>query len=311
MIITHTFNPSIDITYNVEQLKLGDVHRPVQTIKNAGGKGLNVSKVLLQLGADLRAHTYLGGENGQWIERQLNEIGIPTNVTHIKGSTRQCIAINDGSKQTEILEQGPEISQEEQKDYLDNFQKKHNHIDVMAISGSTPTLQNNTSVNHIKSILESSDESYNILDIRASELIDILKAKVPVHCIKPNEDEFKTLVNESSLNDKKICDLLKAHTLFGGLDVFVTLGEQGAIVKLKDKIYKAEIPEITAKNSVGSGDATVAGIAFGIKNFYNENEKIIRLALSCGMSNATQKETGHINPDQAQEFANKIKVELL
>src|SRR5699024_11342376 len=71
MIITHTFNPSIDITYNVEQLQLGNVHRPVQIIKNAGGKGLNVSKVLLQLGADLKAHTYLGGENGQWIERQL------------------------------------------------------------------------------------------------------------------------------------------------------------------------------------------------------------------------------------------------
>src|SRR5699024_1788415 len=111
MIITHTFNPSIDITYNVEQLQLGNVHGPVQTIKNAGGKGLNVSKVLLQLGADLKAHTYLGGENGHWIERQLDEIGIPTIATHIKGSTRQCIAINDGSKQTEILEQGPEISQ--------------------------------------------------------------------------------------------------------------------------------------------------------------------------------------------------------
>lgn len=311
MIITHTFNPSIDITYNVEQLQLGNVHRPVQTIKNAGGKGLNVSKVLLQLGADLKAHTYLGGENGQWIERQLNEIGIPTIATHIKGSTRQCIAINDGSKQTEILEQGPEISQDEQHDYLDNFQKNHNHIDVMAISGSTPALQGNTSKNHVKSILENSSDSYNILDIRASELIDILETKAPVHCIKPNEEEFKTLVNESSLSDKKIYNSLKAHTLFNDLDVFVTLGDKGAIVKLKDKIYKAEIPEITAENSVGSGDATVAGIAFGIKNFYNENEKIIRLALSCGMSNATQKETGHINSDQAQEFANKIKVELL
>lgn len=311
MIITHTFNPSIDITYNVEQLQLGNVHRPVQTIKNAGGKGLNVSKVLLQLGADLKAHTYLGGENGQWIERQLNEIGIPTIATHIKGSTRQCIAINDGSKQTEILEQGPEISHDEQHDYLDNFQKNHNHIDVMAISGSTPTLQGNTSTDHVKSILESSGDSYNILDIRASELIDILEAKAPVHCIKPNEEEFKTLLNESSLNDKKIYNLLKAHTLFNGLDVFVTLGDKGAIVKLKDKIYKAEIPEITAENSVGSGDATVAGIAFGMEKFYNENEKIIRLALSCGMSNATQKETGHINPEQAQEFANKIKVELL
>lgn len=311
MIITHTFNPSIDITYNVEQLKIGKVHRPVQTIKNAGGKGINVSKVLAQLGADLRAHTYLGGENGQWLEMKLNELNIPTIITYIKESTRQCIAINDQYKQTEILEQGPEISIDEQNFYLEQLRNNNSYIDTMVISGSTPKLSENSSLNYIKEVLKSTNNSYNILDIRPSELIETLKAQVPIHCIKPNEEEFKVLVNESKLNDKKIYNILKAHTLFSGIDVFLTLGDKGAIIKIRDKIYKAEIPEIKTENSVGSGDATVAGIAFGIQNFHKEDKKIIRLALSCGMSNATQKETGYINSKQIQEFFNKIKVELL
>ncbi|MES3714474.1 1-phosphofructokinase family hexose kinase [Staphylococcus ureilyticus] len=311
MITTHTFNPSIDITYNVEQLQIGKVHRPFQSIKNAGGKGINVSKVLVQLGADLRAHTYLGGENGQWLEGKLNELNIPSIITHIKDSTRQCIAINDGNKQTEILEKGPEISQEEQNHYLNQLQKSNNYIDTMVISGSTPELQENSSLHHIKEILESTSNSYNIVDIRASELIKILQRKLPVHCIKPNEEEFKTLVNESELNEKKICTFMKAHSLFKGIDVFLTLGAKGAIVKINENIYKVEIPEIIVENPVGSGDATVAGIAFGRQKFYGEDQKIIRLALSCGMSNAAQKATGHINLKQIQAFANNIKVELL
>ncbi|MBO1217452.1 1-phosphofructokinase family hexose kinase [Staphylococcus nepalensis] len=311
MITTHTFNPSIDITYNVEQLQIGKVHRPFQSIKNAGGKGINVSKVLVQLGADLRAHTYLGGENGQWLERKLNELSIPSIITHIKDSTRQCIAINDGNKQTEILEKGPEVSQEEQNHYLNQLRKNNNYIDTMVISGSTPELQENSSLHHIKEILESTANSYNIVDIRASELIKILQRKLPVHCIKPNEEEFKTLVNESNLNEKKIYTLMKAHSLFEGIDVFLTLGSKGAIVKINESIYKAEIPKIEVENPVGSGDATVAGIAFGRRKFYKENQKIIRLALSCGMSNTAQKATGHINLQQIQAFANNIKVELL
>lgn len=77
MILTNTLNPSIDISYQVECLEIGAVHRPIQMIKNAGGKGINVTKVLDDLGAEVTATGYLGGENGKWIQSQLEKRKIP------------------------------------------------------------------------------------------------------------------------------------------------------------------------------------------------------------------------------------------
>lgn len=309
-IVTHTFNPSVDITYTVPDFHVGDVNRPTETIKNPGGKGINVSKVLAQLGADLHAYTYLGGANGRWIADQLECLDIPVSAVMIEGETRQCLAINDGQHQTEVLEKGPVISQEAQADYIAKL-KAHAHPEVMTISGSSPQFEGATALEHLREVLSTAQAHYTILDTRADDLKSVLDSGLPINCIKPNEDEFEQLVGEHPDTEKKFYQLMKTHTLLKDVDVFLTLGARGAIIKLNNHIYRATVPTIQAVNAVGSGDSTVAGIAYGRTHFKQQPEQLIRHALACGMSNALQKETGKINIAQVEHFATQIQVEMV
>ncbi|MEJ7442873.1 PfkB family carbohydrate kinase, partial [Staphylococcus warneri] len=97
-----------------------------------------MAKVLHQLGAAHCAFGYLGGVNGQWMADTLKAMGITSAFTFIKGQTRQSLALNDGQAQTEVLEQGPTISESEQQAYFENISKHAADAKVVTISGSSP-----------------------------------------------------------------------------------------------------------------------------------------------------------------------------
>jgi tagatose 6-phosphate kinase len=312
MIITHTFNPSVDITYEVENFRVGEIFRPTKTIKNAGGKGVNVTKVLADLNAEVMAFGYLGGTNGIWIENQLTLRGISHQFTKINGDTRQCLAINDSTNQTEVLEKGPYISLQEQQNYLDNLAQSHRDFKVLVVSGSTPDLEQQTNTQHLAKIMKSlTSSTYNIIDVRASELKMYLAHDIPIHCIKPNESEFAQLVEDSNMTEEKMYHHLKHNELLKGIDVFITLGNKGALIKLGSHIYRAQVPEIELQNAVGSGDATVAGIAYGrtLSNLTDESK--IQLALACGSANAMQSETGKVSQQDVDRLMKQIKTRVM
>lgn len=310
MILTNTLNPSIDISYQVESLEIGAVHRPTQMIKNAGGKGINVTKVLNDLGADVTATGYLGGANGQWIQTQLEQRNIQLQFIDIEGNTRQCIAINDGEHQTEILQAGPEISEASQALYLKQLTDIAHQYKVVTISGSTPKLINQSKTAYMIKILNTLTNSYNIVDIDGQSLKGILGQCAYIHAIKPNQSEFEDLVHQKKLSHQDIIKILKTNQLFKEVDVFVTLGSEGAIIKLKQSIYKATLPNINAVNPVGSGDATVAGIAYSVEHDLDP-VTTIQTALACGTSNSMQAATGKIIQQEVDDLIKKVGVEKL
>ncbi|WP_436868654.1 1-phosphofructokinase family hexose kinase [Mammaliicoccus sciuri] len=310
MILTNTLNPSIDISYQVENLEIGAVHRPTQMIKNAGGKGINVTKVLDDLGADVTATGYLGGTNGQWIQTQLEQRNIKLQFIDIEGNTRQCIAINDGEHQTEILEAGPEVSKASQALYLKQLADIAHQYKVVTISGSTPKLMNQSKTAYMIKILNTLTNSYNIVDIDGQSLKAILGQSALIRAIKPNQSEFEDLVNQKGLSHQDIIKILKTNQLFKDVDVFVTLGSEGAIIKLKESIYQATLPNINAVNPVGSGDATVAGIAYSVEHDLDP-VTTIQTALACGTSNAMQAATGKIIQQDVNDLIKKVGVEKL
>ena len=112
MILTVTMNPSIDVSYPLNQLNIDTVNRVTNVSKTAGGKGLNVSRVLSQLDASLTATGVIGGHFGDYLTEQLDKDDISHSFSKIAGETRSCIAILHEGKQTEILESGPEVSKE-------------------------------------------------------------------------------------------------------------------------------------------------------------------------------------------------------
>ncbi len=122
MILTLTMNPAVDIGYTVETLKMDTVNRTQKVSKTPGGKGLNVSRVLKQLGSPVLATGLLGGHIGAFIKEKLDEVALENNFYPIQSETRNCIAILHEGLQTEILEAGPTITPEEQAGFLAHFE---------------------------------------------------------------------------------------------------------------------------------------------------------------------------------------------
>src|SRR5690625_1318603 len=115
MILTLTLNPAVDISYKLDQLSMDTVNRVEDVSKTAGGKGLNVARVLTQLGEEVAASGFLGGRLGNCIRSQIDLLGINDFFIEISGETRNCIAVIHEGKQTEILESGPTIPKAEEK----------------------------------------------------------------------------------------------------------------------------------------------------------------------------------------------------
>src|SRR5699024_10283301 len=136
MILTITMNPSIDVSYSLNTLMIDSINRVDQVSKTAGGKGLNVTRVLHQLKAPVLATGVLGGNFGDFIKEELRNEGIRYDFSEINGETRSCIAILHAGNQTEILEAGPEITEIEQNNFIEKYKKLLRDVDYITISGS-------------------------------------------------------------------------------------------------------------------------------------------------------------------------------
>ena len=123
-LITVTLNPAVDTAYQLDKLKIGKSTRTKNPLKSAGGKGLNVTRVATLLGEDITATGFLGGSNGAFIRDQLEQLGVTDEFIQVQGETRQCLSFIDSEKnQTEILEEGPCISECEAKLFEEKIAK--------------------------------------------------------------------------------------------------------------------------------------------------------------------------------------------
>lgn len=307
MILTLTLNPSVDISYPLEQFYLDTVNRVTKTSKTAGGKGLNVTRVLSEFGEEVLASGFLGGALGQFIEEQLTEGQIDQSFFKIKGETRNCIAILHEGQQTEILEQGPTIDKKEAEDYKTHLLKLFKRANVIAMSGSLPKGLN---TNYYADIVKLANEQGlpTILDSSGQSLKEVLLSEDKPTVIKPNIDELSQLLNYQV--KENIEDLKEAVSkpIFNGIEwIIVSLGSKGAFAKHHQTFYKVNIPKIEVVNPVGSGDSTVAGIASGLVHQQSDKD-LLKKANAFGMLNAMEHQTGHINVDKFNEIFKQIEV---
>ncbi|HSH35543.1 1-phosphofructokinase family hexose kinase, partial [Schnuerera sp.] len=139
MILTVTLNPSIDRRYNLKNFKKGKVYRATDVQYTAGGKGLNVTKVIKAFNEPVIATGFIGGRSGEYIVEQLNIMGVKHEFVFINGETRSCIAIlSDDGSQTEILERGPSISANEVLEFYELYRELIRDVDIVCASGSIP-----------------------------------------------------------------------------------------------------------------------------------------------------------------------------
>ncbi len=310
-ILAITMNPSVDISYPLAHLKIDTVNRVTNVTKTAGGKGLNVARVVHQLKEPVSTSGVLGGTIGDYISHQLAAVGLQEQFLRIPQESRNCIAIlHDDGQQTEILEAGPTLTARQQEEFMEHFGKLLDEVSLVTISGSLPQgfsidlyeqMIKSAAQKDVQVILDSSGESLKV---------GISGEKKPL-LIKPNQEEIAQLVGHELPELGDVEDALLNEDIFKDLKwVVVSLGKDGALTKVGQVIYRVAIPKIKVVNPVGSGDSTVAGLAVGI----NRNESIpdtLKTAMTAGMLNTMEKETGHIDPALFDEYFSKVTVEKL
>ncbi|WP_404455511.1 1-phosphofructokinase [Virgibacillus necropolis] len=307
MILTVTLNPAVDISYKLNEFSLDTVNRVNDVSKTAGGKGLNVSRVLQQLGEEVAATGFLGGSLGGFIRCELFTVGIQDFFEKIQGETRNCIALIHGGQQTEILESGPVITEDEAATFLRSFSEYVQKVDIVTISGSLPNGLADDFYEKLIKIAGSYDVPV-LLDTRG-ELLGKALESAP-YLIKPNQDELAGLLGKSLANETDIIDALES-VLFVGIEwVVVTLGSDGALVKNGSYIYRVRAPQIKAVNPVGSGDSVIAGFASGMSRGLSGVE-LIKFGLAMGVLNAMEEQTGYVNPEKIDWCIKQINVERI
>ena len=230
MILTVTMNPSIDISYPLDELKIDTVNRVVDVTKTAGGKGLNVTRVLSEFGDSVVATGLVGGKLGEFLVEHIDD-KVTKRFFSIQGETRNCIAILHGDNQTEILEKGPEVLEQEGQDFLAHFENLLDTVEVVAISGSLPA---GLPVDYYASLVELANHAGKpvVLDCSGAALQAVLDSPHKPTVIKPNNEELSQLLGREISKDLDELKEVLQEPLFDGIEwIIVSLGANGAFAK--------------------------------------------------------------------------------
>lgn len=308
MILTITMNPSVDIAYQLDKFNLDTVNRVSQARKTAGGKGLNVTRVLSEFGDPVTASGCLGGHLGAFIRENLPD-GVEEAFFTIGGETRNCIAIlHEDGQQTEVLESGPVLSEEEGQAFQPHFKGLLDQVSVVVLSGSLPKGLPVDYYVELVGLARAAGKPV-VLDCSGESLAAILKSSQKPTVIKPNNEELSDLLGLEVTKDITQLKEVLQDELFAGIDwIVVSLGAGGAFAKHGDRFYRVTIPKIDVVNPVGSGDSTVAGIASAIFHQESDEELLIK-ANVLGMLNAQEEMTGHVNMANYDKLYQQLKVE--
>lgn len=306
MILVINLNASVDKRYELKDIEKDTIMRARSVENTPGGKGLHVANVATILKEDCIATGLLGGKTGEFIEEKLKDYGIKQDFVKINGETRECLAfITDDLVQTEILEPGPEVSEEEKEAFIDKYMYLIKKATVVVASGSVPR---NIPKNFYKILIEIANEQGKkfLLDTSGDLLKEGIEGKP--YFIKPNRDEIEALTGRSINGIEDVIREIKVFQDKGIELVAISLGSEGSVAGFEGKFYKVTFPKVNAVNPVGSGDSYVAGIAIAIERGYDIKEAL-KLASACGTANSLEKETGFVIEAVVNELIQKVIVE--
>lgn len=290
MIATITLNPALDRSIYVSSLQPNDANRVARTEIDAGGKGINASRVLKELGSETVALGFLGGNTGRYIDHVLRNEGIDTDFVRLDVETRTniCIQESSGAPPTVLDEPGPTLTSLDLDELYTKVRKVAHKSSMVAFGGSLPpgapkdiykTLVEIVASEGAKAILDSDGEPM-VLGLQASPFM-----------IKPNKDEVRRLVG---IEIKTTADALQAakHLAENGVKlVVISLGSQGAVALYEGEAVHAIPPEVKAVSTIGSGDSMVAGITHVI-NRGGTLEDALRWGTAAGAATAMTDGTG-------------------
>ncbi|XEC95664.1 1-phosphofructokinase [Paenibacillus tarimensis] len=260
-VITVTLNPALDKTVTIEQFEYGGLNRIKEMRTDAGGKGINVAKVLRNFGSEVTALGLSGGYQGQVIRDRLDKLGIRSVLTEASGETRINLkVVDEATKQTtELNEPGFTVDPQLLAQFIDTFAAEASSASLIVLGGSLPP---GAPRDYYRSLIVRARELgiRTVLDADGDALALGIEA-VP-YAIKPNIHELESLLGDTFDSDEHIVRAARSLIRRGIEYVLVSMGGEGSMLVSEREAIRARPFPITPVSTVGAGDSMVAAMVY-------------------------------------------------
>ena len=303
MIYTVTLNPSIDFIVRIDKVEIGEVNRMESDDKFAGGKGINVSRILQRLGIDNTATGFIGGFTGRFVTDGLDAEGIKTKFVAVDQDTRINVKIK-ADQETEINGTGPVIN-DYQLAELEAILSSVSADDVVVFAGSAPSNLGNKVYNKLIPLVRETGAQV-VCDFEGQTLLDSLEFEPLL--VKPNNHELGDIFGVKLESLDEIENYARQILDKGAQHVIISMAGDGALLVTRDGAYFAKPIKGNVKNSVGAGDSMVAGFT---GEFVRSGDVIqaFKWGVACGT--ATTFSDDLATADYIKETYEKVEVEKL
>ena len=304
MIITVTLNPAVDETIYIDQLKPYSVNKVSKSRLDPGGKGINVSKMVNQLGEKTLALGLCGGENGQYIRNALQKRGIPEALTITDVPTRKNTKIVESKSglTTDMNVQGQAVGKEALNRFMKTYEAYLSEGIIVVLSGSIPEGIPTTIYKDLCEIAQGYGCKV-ILDASGQGLKEGIKGQP--FLVKPNIHELEELVGRKLGSEEEIIEAGRNLLVGKTKHLVVSLGEHGALWITKDRVIRQAVPKVNVKSTVGAGDSMVAGIAVGLESGLLDKEGF-KLGVASSVAAITVEGTDVPKKEVVENFLMKL-----
>ena len=281
MIYTVTLNPSIDFIVRIDKVEIGEVNRMESDDKFAGGKGINVSRILQRLGIDNTATGFIGGFTGRFVTDSLDAEGIKTKFVAVDQDTRINVKIK-ADQETEINGTGPVIN-DYQLAELEAILSSVSADDVVVFAGSAPSNLGNKVYNKLIPLVRETGAQV-VCDFEGQTLLDSLVYQPLL--VKPNNHELGEIIGVQLKKHQSVIPYGKKLQEMGAVNVLISMAGEGAVLIAENgEVYQEPAPEGRLINGVGAGDSKVAGIMAGYME-KQDYEYAFHMGIAAGSASA-------------------------
>jgi len=298
-------NTAIDHLMRVDTLHLGEVNRTVHEQVLPGGKGLHVAQTIAALGEPVQLIGLIDAAHRNLTARRMSERGVLFHGVEIDAPLRHCIALQDADGRiTEVLGQGPQLGERDRAALQRAFRLALAESELVILSGSLPR---GLPVDTYAELAQQVHAAGKRCLIDASG--EVLRQAVAAQpfLLKPNRDEAEALFGRSVGDLDAAVTALRELAARGVAMPVLSLGAQGALGMDDSGVWHAAVELEQVRNTVGSGDCFLAGMAVAIRRREPLCEAL-RLAVACGAANAMDVETGYVRPDQVEALLGRVRV---
>lgn len=311
MICTVSLNPALDKYLRLASLRRGEHQEVQEAVTSAGGKAVNVAGVLRAMGEQVRLLGFFGGYTGQYLLQEIAREGIDAEPVLVSGTTRTAfVIVEDGGVETEIVEPGAPVTHTELGQLRQHLRRIAREASAVVLSGSVP---NGCPEDVYQLLIEDCGQHCPVLlDTSRNWLAAVAgqKQHASPTLIKPNRREAEHLLGRALRSPADFVLAVEELQARGIPCPVISDSGGGLYAGTPEGVLHGCAPKVEVVNSVGSGDATVAGFAIGLARGW-PMEQTIRLATACGTANVLTKECAQVLRPDVERLQPQVQVETL